>query len=60
MTDDPSLNCQRSADPALAQTKAGAAPIIAVASHMPGPCDVHDRATMEVLGARVAALLGLP
>lgn len=57
---DPSLICQHLADAATAPAGAGVDPIIAVASHMPGPSDLHDRATMEVLGARVAALLGLP
>lgn len=34
--------------------------MIGVATHLSGPTNVHDRATMNVLAARVAGLLGLP
>ncbi|WP_121114361.1 DUF3182 family protein [Croceibacterium ferulae] len=60
MTHDPLFQFVPSPASLPASAKAALNPMIGVATHLPGPANMHDRATMDVLAARIAALLGLP
>lgn len=60
MMHDLTLNCSQVVTPAAASIASGTIPLVAVATRQASNANVHDRATLDVLATRVAALLGLP